>query len=83
LGNRTRSCKKCGFFVSSPNSSTKDIGDRLFFDLRDIDKKESRRKLKIIDGEDKKMPGVVKGMSIQSIIKNYAEDHGRKPLGVC
>ncbi len=48
-----RSCKKCGFFVSSPASSTKDIGYCLFFDLRDIEKKESRRKLKIIDGEEK------------------------------
>ena len=78
-----RSSKKCGFFVTGPNSSAKDIGYRLFFDLRDIDKKESPRKLKIIDGEDKKLPGVVRGVSIQSIIKNYAEDHGRKPLGIC
>lgn len=52
-GNMARSCKKCGFFVSSPNSPTKDIGYCLFVDPRDIDKKESRRKLKIIDGEEK------------------------------
>jgi len=49
----TRSCKTCGFFVSSPNSSTKDIAYCLYFDLIDIEKKESRRKLKIIDGEEK------------------------------
>ena len=49
----TRSCKKCGFFVSSPTSSTKDIGFCLYFGPRDIEKKESRRKLKIIDGEEK------------------------------
>ena len=52
-GNMTRSCKKCGFFVSNPASSTKDIGYCLFFDLRDIEKKESQRKLKIIEGEEK------------------------------
>jgi len=39
-GNMTRSCKKCGFFVSSPTSSTKDIGYCLFVDPRDIIKKE-------------------------------------------
>jgi hypothetical protein len=49
----TRSCKKCGFFVSNPASSTKDIGYCLFLNLRDIEKKESRKKLKIIDGEEK------------------------------
>ena len=46
-----RSCKKCGFFVSSPTTSTKDIGYCLYFDLKDIEKKESLRKLKLIDGE--------------------------------
>jgi hypothetical protein len=50
-GNMARSCKKCGFFVSSPTSSTKDIGYCLYFDLKDIEKKESLRKLKLIDGE--------------------------------
>ena len=49
----TRSCKKCGFFVSSPTSSTKDIGYCLFFKFGDIERKDSRRKLKIIDGEKK------------------------------
>ena len=49
----TWSCKKCGFFISIPTSSTKDIGYCLFFDLRDIEKKESQRKLKIIEGEEK------------------------------
>jgi hypothetical protein len=39
-GNMTRSCKKCGFFVSSPTSSTKDIGYCLFVGPRDIIKKE-------------------------------------------
>jgi len=48
----TRSCKKCGFFVSSPISSTKDIGYCLFFKLRDIERKDSRRKLEIIGGEE-------------------------------
>jgi len=52
-GNMIQSCKKCGFFVSSPASSAKDIGYCLFFDLRDIEKKESQRKLKIIDGEER------------------------------
>jgi len=51
-GNMIRSCKKCGFFVSSPISSTKDIGYCLFFKLEDIERKDSRRKLKIIDGEE-------------------------------
>ena len=51
-GNLTRSCKKCGFFVSSPSPSTKDIGYCLFFKLGDIERKDSRRKLKIIDGEE-------------------------------
>lgn len=60
-GNMTRSCKKCGFFVSSPASSTKDIGYGLLFDLRDIEKKESRRKLKIIDGEEKKVANGCEG----------------------
>ena len=46
----TRTCKKCGFFVCKPTSSTKDIGYCLYFGPRDIEKKESRRKLKIIDG---------------------------------
>jgi hypothetical protein len=41
----TRSCKKCGFFVSSPTSSTKDIGYCLFVDLRDIEKKDSEEKI--------------------------------------
>ena len=48
----TRSCKKCGFFVSLPISFTKDIGYCLFFKLRDIERKHSLRKLKIIDGEE-------------------------------
>lgn len=48
----TRSCKKCGFFVSSTISSTKDFGYCLFFKLGDIERKYSRRKLKIIDGEE-------------------------------
>jgi len=52
-GNMTRSCKTCGFFVSSPNPSTKDIGYCLFFDLRAIIKRKHRRTLKIIDGEEK------------------------------
>ena len=56
-----RSCKKCGFFISSPNSSTKDIGYCLFFDLRDIEKKEPRRKLKIIYGEEKAVADGCKG----------------------
>jgi len=60
-GNMTRSCKKCGFFVSSPNPSTKDIGYCLFYDLKDIEKKEPRRKLKIIDGEEKNKPNGCKG----------------------
>ena len=49
----TRSCKTCGFFVSSPHSSMKDIGYCLYFELMDIEKKESLRKQKIIDGEEK------------------------------
>jgi hypothetical protein len=48
----TRSCKKCGFFVSSPTSSTKDIGYYLFFKLGSIERKGSRRKLQIVDGEE-------------------------------
>ena len=60
-GNMARSCKKCGFFASSPTSSTKDIGYCLYFDLRDIVKKESRRKLKIIDGEAKTVADGCKG----------------------
>jgi hypothetical protein len=52
--NITRSCKKCGFFVSSPISSTKDIGYCLFFKLESIERKDSRRKLKIIDVEENK-----------------------------
>jgi len=48
----TRSCKKCGFFVSLTTSSTKDIGYCLFFKLGDIERKDFRRKLKIIDGEE-------------------------------
>ena len=56
-----RSCKKCGFFVSSPNPSTKDIGYCLFFDLRDIEKEESRRKLKIIDGKEKNIANSCEG----------------------
>jgi hypothetical protein len=51
-GNMTRSCKKCGFFVSNPALSTKDIGYCLFFKLRNIERKDSGRKLKIIDGEE-------------------------------
>ena len=54
-GNMTRSCKKCGFFVSSPISSTKDIGYCLFFKLGSIERKDSRRKQKIIDGEENKL----------------------------
>ena len=54
-GNLTRSCKKCGFFVSSPISYTKDIDYCLFFKLRSIEIKDSRRKLKIIDGEENKL----------------------------
>ena len=57
----TRSCKKCGFFVSTPNPSTKDIGYCLFFDLRNIEKKESLRKLKIIDGEEKNIANSCEG----------------------
>ncbi|MCW9066462.1 MAG: hypothetical protein OQJ78_09210 [Ignavibacteriaceae bacterium] len=52
-GNMARSCKKCGFFVSNPTSHKKDIGYCLFFKLRNIENKESRRKLKIIGGEEK------------------------------
>jgi hypothetical protein len=48
-----RSCKKCGFFVSSPSPSTKDIGYCLFFKLRNIEREDSNNKLKIIDGEEK------------------------------
>jgi hypothetical protein len=51
-GNMTRSCKKCGFFVSIPISSTKDISYCLFLKLGSIEKKDFRRKLKIIDGEE-------------------------------
>jgi len=50
--NMTRSCKKCGFFVSSPTSSTKDIGYCLFVDLRDIEKKDSEEKIKITCGKE-------------------------------
>ena len=57
----TRSCKKCGFFVSSPASSAKDIGYCLFIDLKDIEKKESRRKLKIIDVEEKTVANSFEG----------------------
>jgi len=53
--NMTRSCKKCGFFVSNSISSTKDIGYCLFLKLGSIEKKDSRRKLKIIDGEGNKL----------------------------
>jgi hypothetical protein len=49
----TRSCKTCGFFVSISNSSAKNIGYCFYFDLIDIEKKESLRKQKIIDGEEK------------------------------
>jgi len=52
-GNMTRSCKKCGFFVNIPTSFTKDIGYCLFFKVGNIERKDSRRKLKIIDGEEK------------------------------
>jgi hypothetical protein len=52
-GNMIRSCKKCGFFVSSPSPSTKDIGYCLFFKLRNIERKDSRKNLKIIDGEER------------------------------
>ena len=51
-GNMTRSCKKCGFFVNIPTSFTKDIGYCLFFKVGNIERKDSRRKLKIIDGEE-------------------------------
>jgi hypothetical protein len=54
-GNMTRSCKKCGFFVSTSISSTKDISYCLFLKLGSIEKKDFRRKLKIIDGEENKL----------------------------
>jgi len=57
----TRSCKKCGFFVSSPNPSTKDTGYCLYFYLRDIEKKESLRKQKIIVGEEKNIANGCEG----------------------
>jgi hypothetical protein len=47
----TRSCKKCGFFVSIPASFTEDIGYCLIFKSRNVEIKDSLRKLKIIDGE--------------------------------
>jgi len=53
VGNMSRSCKKCGFFVSNSNSPIKYIGYCLFFDPKDIEEKESQRKLKIIDAEEK------------------------------
>ena len=51
----SRSCKKCGFFVSTSISSTKNIGYCLFFKLESIERKDSRRKQKIIDGEENKL----------------------------
>ena len=51
-GNMTRSCKKCGFFVSSPTSSTKDIGYCLFVDPRDIEKMDSEERIKITYGNE-------------------------------
>jgi hypothetical protein len=56
-----RSCKKCGFFVGNSNSPTKHIGYCLFLDLKDIEEKESRRKQKIVDGEEKKLASGCKG----------------------
>jgi hypothetical protein len=41
-----RSCKTCGFFVSSANSSGKDTGYCLYFDLKDIEKKGIPKKTK-------------------------------------
>ena len=54
-GNLTRSCKKCGFFVSIPTSFTEDIGYCLVFKSRNVEIKDSPRKLKIIDGEENKL----------------------------
>jgi len=56
-----RSCKKCGFFVSNSNSPTKYIGYCLFFDPKDIEERESQRKLKIIDGEEKTLASGCEG----------------------
>ncbi len=51
-GNMTRSCRKCGYFVSPPTSSEKHRGYCLLFKLKNIDIEESRREPKIIDGEE-------------------------------
>jgi len=56
-----RSCKKCGFFVGKSNSPTKQIGYCLFFEAEYIEEKESQRKLKIIDGEEKTLASECKG----------------------
>jgi hypothetical protein len=61
LGNMARSCKKCGFFVGNSNSPTKQIGYCLFFNPKKIEEEESRRKLKIIDGEEKTLASGCKG----------------------
>ena len=60
-GNMNRICKKCGFFFSSPISSTKDIGYCLFFKLGSVERKDSRRKQKIIDGEENKLANDCEG----------------------
>jgi len=51
-GNMTRSCKKCGFLVNNPTSSTKDIGYCLFVDPRDIEKKDSEERIIITYGKE-------------------------------
>jgi len=56
-----RSCKKCGFFVNNSNSPIKHIGYCLFFNPEDIEEKESQRKQKIADGEEKTLASRCKG----------------------
>jgi hypothetical protein len=48
----TRSCKKCGFFVSIPTSFTEHIGYCIVFKSRSVEIEDFPRKVKIIDGEE-------------------------------
>ena len=57
----TRSCNKCGFFVSVPNSPAKHISYCLFFKLGDIEIKESGEKILITNGEERETAKNCKG----------------------
>lgn len=69
-GNMTRSCIKCGYFVSTPTPSEKHIGYCLCFKLRNIDIEKSGENINIINGEEREI--AIRCEGYFDVVKHYS-----------